>query len=178
MRNLAETGSTTSSAFVSHLPTGVAPTISGKSAAKTMRKLGLVGVCPRRLKTTTIIDGADGYPVDVVQRRWDVGALNQIWVGDITYLRTWDSSGHRRAFAARQLLGDRRANARRPRRGRLAHDGHATRRVARESGVPTDSQRTRNTRRTRSQVRQRERTHPLDGLHGGVTTRWPSRWDC
>jgi hypothetical protein len=63
--------------------------ISRKTVAKVMAKLGLKGVCPKRWKTTTIIDRADAYPVDVVQRRFDVGALNQVWVGDISYLRTW-----------------------------------------------------------------------------------------
>jgi len=65
-------------------------TISRKTVAKTMRKLGLVGVCPKRWKTTTITNTTNTYPVDVVQRKWDVGALNQIWVGDISYLRTWE----------------------------------------------------------------------------------------
>jgi putative transposase len=65
-------------------------TISKKTVAKIMRELGLKGVCPKRWKTTTIVNRADTYPVDVVQRRWDVGALNQVWIGDISYLRTWE----------------------------------------------------------------------------------------
>jgi len=64
--------------------------ISRKTVAKTMRKLGLKGVCPKRWKTTTVINRDDAYPVDVVQRRWDTGALNHVWVGDISYLRTWE----------------------------------------------------------------------------------------
>jgi transposase InsO family protein len=64
--------------------------ISSKTVAKTMAKLGLRGVCPKKWKTTTIIDGADSYPVDAVQRQFDTGALNRIWIGDITYLRTWE----------------------------------------------------------------------------------------
>ena len=62
--------------------------ISRKTVAKTMRKLGLRGICPKRWRTTTIIDHADAYPADAAKRQWDTGALNQLWVGDITYLRT------------------------------------------------------------------------------------------
>jgi len=64
--------------------------ISRKTVAATMRRLGLVGICPKKWKTTTIIDHADAYPVDAVKRQWDTGALNHVWVGDITYLRTWE----------------------------------------------------------------------------------------
>ena len=56
--------------------------ISRKTVAKTMRKLGLVGVCPKRWKTTTLINHADSYPVDGVKRAWDQGELNRVWVGD------------------------------------------------------------------------------------------------
>ena len=65
--------------------------ISRKTVATTMKRLGLVGICPKKWKTTTIIDHADAYPVDAVKRTWDTGVLNQVWVGDITYLRTsWE----------------------------------------------------------------------------------------
>ena len=59
--------------------------ISRKTVAKVMRGLGLRGICPKRWRTTTIIDHADTYPVDAVKRQWDTGELNQVWVGDITY---------------------------------------------------------------------------------------------
>ncbi len=62
--------------------------VSRKTVAKVMRRLGLRGVCPKRWRTTTITDSADAYPVDAVKRQWDTGALNQVWVGDITYLQT------------------------------------------------------------------------------------------
>ena len=58
--------------------------ISRKTVAKVMRRLGLKGVCPKRWRTTTVIDGADAYPVDAVKREWDTGELNQVWVGDFT----------------------------------------------------------------------------------------------
>ena len=64
--------------------------ISRKTVAKVMRRLGLKGICPKRWRTTTVIGRGDAYPVDVVKRQWDTGALNQVWVGDITYLRTWE----------------------------------------------------------------------------------------
>ncbi len=64
--------------------------ISRKTVAKAMRRLGLRGICPRRWRTTTIVDHADAYPADQAQRAWDTGVLNGIWVGDITYLRTWE----------------------------------------------------------------------------------------
>ena len=65
-------------------------TISRKTVAKTMRKLGLVGICPKKWKTTTVTDHADAYPADAAKRTWDTGTLNTVWVGDITYLRTWE----------------------------------------------------------------------------------------
>jgi putative transposase len=63
--------------------------ISRKTVAKTMRRLGLVGICPKKWKTTTVTDDRDTYPMDLVKRSWDTGVLNQVWVSDITYLRTW-----------------------------------------------------------------------------------------
>ena len=43
-------------------------TISRKTVAKTMAKLGLRGVFPKKWKTTTIVDASDSYPVDAVNR--------------------------------------------------------------------------------------------------------------
>jgi len=44
-----------------------------------------VGVCPKRWRTTTLINYADTYPKDAAKRDWDKGELNRVWVGDITY---------------------------------------------------------------------------------------------
>jgi len=64
--------------------------ISRKTVAKSMRKLGLRGICPRRWRTTTQRDQGDTYPADAAKRLWDTGALNAVWVGDISFLRTWE----------------------------------------------------------------------------------------
>ncbi|ANP71452.1 Integrase catalytic subunit [Cryobacterium arcticum] len=67
--------------------------VSRKTVATTMRRLELARICPKKSKTTTIIDHADAYPVDAVKREWDTGALDQVWVGDVTYLRAWEGGG-------------------------------------------------------------------------------------
>ena len=50
----------------------------------------LQGVFPKRFKVTTLRDNADTYPEDLALRDWDKGEVNRLWIGDITYLRTWE----------------------------------------------------------------------------------------
>ncbi|WP_426977442.1 hypothetical protein ACQCSU_21500 [Pseudarthrobacter sp. O4] len=45
-------------------------TISRKSVAKAMRRLGLVRICPKRWKTTTVIDHADAHQANALKRKW------------------------------------------------------------------------------------------------------------
>jgi hypothetical protein len=52
-----------------------------KTVAVTMKRLGLAGICPKKWKTTTIIDHADAYPVDAVKREWDTGAQHTLLNG-------------------------------------------------------------------------------------------------
>ena len=63
--------------------------ISAKTVAAAMRRLGLRGICPKKWRSTTLTDAQDSYPPDAATRAWDTGTLNRVWVGDITYLRTW-----------------------------------------------------------------------------------------
>ena len=143
--------------------------ISRKTVATTMRRLGLVGICPKRLKTTTVIDHADAYPVDAVKREWDTGALNQVWVGDITYLRTLEGwiylatvidAHSRRVIEQRR----RRPYAHRPDPGCVDDGADAARTQAGPSHLP---QRPRNAICVSSDhcVRGRSWHHPIDGLH-------------
>jgi len=63
-----------------------------KRVARIMRRKGLVGVSPRRYKTTTIADPAADPIVDLVKRAFgpDTIELDTLWCGDITCIRTWE----------------------------------------------------------------------------------------
>jgi len=64
--------------------------VSGKTVAKAMRASGLRGVAPRRWRTTTVPEpDPANIAIDRVKRHFDQGRLDAVWVGDITYLRTW-----------------------------------------------------------------------------------------
>ncbi len=85
-----------------------------------MRRLGLRGICPRRWKTTTIVDHADASPA---ARRAGLGhrVLNAVWVGDIRYRRSWVRMAvpglrDRGPLPPRQRVGRSGPVAHRPRR--------------------------------------------------------------
>ena len=75
--------------------------ISRKTVAKVTRRLGLRGICPKRWRTTTIIDRADAYPVDAVKRQWDTGELNPS-LGMMALF----GDRHRRSLTACDRVGD------------------------------------------------------------------------
>jgi transposase InsO family protein len=57
--------------------------------ARLMRQLGLQGVRRGRPKRTTIADSAAARPADLVRRQFHAQRPNQLWVCDLTYIRTW-----------------------------------------------------------------------------------------
>jgi len=62
--------------------------ISRKRVARLMRQGGLRGVSRRRFVVTTVRD-KDAEPApDLVQRNFQAGGPNQLWVADITYIPT------------------------------------------------------------------------------------------
>jgi putative transposase len=57
--------------------------------ARLMRQLGLQGVCRGKAKRTTVAGDPAARPADLVQRKFAAQRPNQLWVCDLTYLRTW-----------------------------------------------------------------------------------------
>lgn len=68
-------------------------TCSKKRVARLMVMRGLAGRCRRQWKRTTLADpGSHPTAPDLLQRAFqpDGREVNRIWVGDITYVRTWE----------------------------------------------------------------------------------------
>lgn len=63
--------------------------VSRKRIARLMRSNGLVGRPPRRFRRTTVAD-QHVHADDLVQRQFTATGPDQIWFGDITYIRTWE----------------------------------------------------------------------------------------
>lgn len=63
--------------------------VSRKTVAKLMRDSDIRGISPRPWRPVTTITDATPHAIpDLVQRRFDQGALNTVWTSDITYLTT------------------------------------------------------------------------------------------
>jgi putative transposase len=62
---------------------------SRKRIARLMRHAGIAGRVPRRYRRTTVGDPFTALP-DLVQRDFAPAHPDELWVGDITYVRTWE----------------------------------------------------------------------------------------
>jgi putative transposase len=60
-----------------------------KRVHRLMRTAGLRGVHPRPYKRTTLPDRFDPALPDLLHRGWSPAAPDTAWVGDVTYLKTW-----------------------------------------------------------------------------------------
>ncbi len=63
--------------------------VSAKTVAKLMRASNIRGISPRKWTPVTTVQGVDQAPCPgLVNRQFDTGVLNAVWVSDITYLDT------------------------------------------------------------------------------------------
>jgi len=82
-----------------------------KRVARVMASEGLCGRQKRRFKKTTITDAeAPAQATDLLGRSFapDAGALDRAWVGDITYIRTWEGWAYLATvidLASRRVVG-------------------------------------------------------------------------
>ena len=83
--------------------------VDKKTVAASMLRQSLEGISPKMFVPATTIPGVDTYKIpDLVKRGWDRGALDRVWISDITYLRTGEGWLYLAAITdahSRRILG-------------------------------------------------------------------------
>jgi putative transposase len=62
--------------------------VGKKRVARLMRQMGIEGVSPRSVPTTTISGDSEAAAPDLVDRDFEADAPDELWVADITYVPT------------------------------------------------------------------------------------------
>ena len=85
----AENNGVYGSPRIYHALRAMGENVSRRLVAQIMRENGLSGRAPRPFRRTT--DSKHDLPIapNLVARDFNQAAKNQVWVGDITYVRTW-----------------------------------------------------------------------------------------
>jgi transposase InsO family protein len=60
------------------------------TVARLMRELGLKGAVRGKKYFTTVSDGSNPRPPDLVERKFRASRPNQLWVADFTFVATWN----------------------------------------------------------------------------------------
>ena len=68
--------------------------IGRDQTGRLMRELGLAGARRGKFKRTTTPDATAGRPADLVNREFRAARPDQLWVCDLTYIRTWTGFGY------------------------------------------------------------------------------------
>ena len=82
--------------------------IGRDQTARLMRELGLQGVRRGKVKRTTVVEETAPRPADLVEREFHAERPDQLWVVDLTYIRTWVGFGYLALVIdvfARQVIG-------------------------------------------------------------------------
>lgn len=64
--------------------------VSRKRVARLMADAGIIGEPLKPFKKTTDSDHDEPIAPNLLNRQFEVSEPNQVWVGDITYIRTWE----------------------------------------------------------------------------------------